>query len=161
MLGCCLALLLRAAAAVPGGRPGRDVGICYTRNMVHLESHVLHVDALRKVVLSASSLRRADGGLATCLFTEMDAATVHATTRELVGAKLFDVPVPNPGRPSARAPAHARRRRLVTDLKKFKSPTSPPASKYPRIGSATSPLPPRRASHVLGKKTGRKRRAQT
>ena len=84
MLGCCLALLLRAAAAVPGGRPGRDVGICYTRNMVHLESHVLHVDALRKVVLSASSLRRADGGLATCLFTEMDAATVHATTRELV-----------------------------------------------------------------------------
>ncbi|KAH8064501.1 hypothetical protein JL722_1377 [Aureococcus anophagefferens] len=90
MLGCCLALLLRAAAAVPGGRPGRDVGICYTRNMVHLESHVLHVDALRKVVLSASSLRRADGGLATCLFTEMDAATVHATTRELVGAKLFD-----------------------------------------------------------------------
>ncbi|KAK7232913.1 hypothetical protein SO694_0003627 [Aureococcus anophagefferens] len=104
MLGCCLALLLRAAAAVPGGRPGRDVGICYTRNMVHLESHVLHVDALRKVVLSASSLRRADGGLATCLFTEMDAATVHATTRELVGAKLFDVVLPGGARPRAATP---------------------------------------------------------
>ena len=79
-------------------RPGKDHGVCYTRNNVFLDKGTLHVDALRKVVLSASSLRRAAPDLATCLFTELSGAEVVAATEATVGegaADLFDLVLPD------------------------------------------------------------------
>ena len=82
-----LVVLLEEVACRPRHK---EVGVCYTRNNVYMEKNVLHVDALRKVILSATSLRRVAPSVQICLFTEMAEAEVHETTGQFSSERVFD-----------------------------------------------------------------------
>ena len=89
------AIVAALLAAAVKARP--KVGVAYTRNGIGANRTAAHLRReLRNVVLSAWSVRRRET-LPLALFTDVDAAAVHAATRALLGSteKLFDVVLPD------------------------------------------------------------------